>query len=208
VLAGERSLRALLFFGALFHDVAKPECKKSDEDGRVRFLGHAERGAEIAVARAGALHLSNLEIERLNLIVRHHMRLQFLSNQLEQQGQLPSRRAIYRFFRDTGAAGLDLVLLALADTRGTHGHLLARERWSAILDVCRIFLESYWEKPAETVSPPPLLDGHEIMREFDLKPGPRVGLILEAIREAQATGKVTSREEALSCGRHWLEANP
>jgi hypothetical protein len=35
------------------------------------------------------------------------------------------------------------------------------------------------------------------MRRFDLKPGPRVGQLLEAIAEAQADGSIRSREEAL-----------
>ena len=117
----------------------------------------------MATTRANALHLSNDEIQRLRLIVKHHMRIHF-----------------------------------------TCGHTITQETWSAALDVGRIFLENYWEKPAEIVSPPRLLDGNEIMAEFDLKPGPRVGEILEAVREAQATGKVHSREAALDFAREWL----
>jgi hypothetical protein len=75
------------------------------------------------------------------------------------------------------------------------------------LDICRIFLENFWEKPAETIAPPRLLDGNEVMNEFSLNPGPRVGEILEAIREAQATGKVETREEALSFAREWIKEN-
>ena len=99
---------------------------------------------------------------------------------------------------------MDLVLLALADTRATRGHTLTQETWTAALDICRIFLENYWEKPTETVYPPRLLDGNEVMAEFDLAPGSRVGKVLEAIREAQATGKVSTREEALSFVKDWL----
>ena len=203
----DRSVRALLFFAALYHDVAKPACKITGDDGRIRFWGHDEQGAEMAAARANALHLSNDEIQRLQLIIRHHMRVHFHSNRMADEHKTPSRKAIYRFFRDTGEAGVDLVLLALADTRATHAHTLTQETWVAALDVCRIFLENYWEKPAETVAPPRLLDGHEVMTEFDLKPGPRVGELLEAIREAQATGKVDTREEALAFARDWIKEN-
>jgi len=201
----DRSARALLFFAALYHDVAKPACKTVGDDGRIRFYGHDEQGTEMTAARANALHLSNDEINRLRLIVRHHMRVHFHSNRLESEKKTPSRKAIYRFFRDAGEAAVVLILLALADTRATRGHALTQETWTATLDVCRIFLENYWEKPAETVAPPRLLDGNEIMDEFDLKPGPHVGEILEAIREAQATGKVHSREDALVYVREWLK---
>ena len=200
----DRSVRALLFFAALYHDVAKPTCKTTDEDGRIHFWDHDVQGAEMAAARANALHLSNDEIHRLRLIIRHHMRVHFHSNRMEKEHKKPSRRAIYRFFRDTGEAGVDLALLALADTRATRGHTLTQETWVAALDICRTFLENYWEKRAETVYPPRLLDGNEVMTAFDLKPGPRVGEILEAIREAQATGKVSTHEEALSFAKGWL----
>jgi poly(A) polymerase len=205
LLNSDRSVRALLFLAALYHDVAKPACKTSGEDGRIRFWEHDEKGAEMAAARAHALHLSNDEIHRLRLIVRHHMRIHSFSGRLQSVGKTPSRRAIYRFFRDAGEAGIALILLSLADTRATYGHTLAQETWAAELDICRLLLENYWEKPAEIVSPPRLLDGKEVMAEFGLKPGPRVGEILEAIREAQATGKISTREEALSFGREWLE---
>jgi hypothetical protein len=159
----------------------------------------------MAAERARALHLSNDEIQRLKLIVRHHMRIHFHSNRMETEHKTPSRKAIYRFFRDVGEAGIDLILLALADTRATRDHTLTQETWAATLDICRIFIENYWEKPAETVSPPRLLNGDEVMKEFDLKPGPRVGEVLEAIREAQASGKVSTREEAVSFGKDWLD---
>ena len=206
-LNADRSARALLFFAALYHDVAKPACKTTDEDGRIHFWDHDVQGAEMAAMRANALHLSNDEIHRLRLIIRHHMRVHFHSNRMEKDHKEPSRRAIYRFFRDVGEAGVDLVLLALADTRATRGHTLTQETWAATLNICRTLLENYWEKPTETVYPPRLLDGNELMTEFDLKPGPRVGEVLEAIREAQATGKIHSREEALAFARVWLDGD-
>jgi len=143
------------------------------------------------------------------------MRVHFYSNRMEAppnsggeaEQKTPSRKAIYRFFRDAGEAGIDLVLLALADTRATRGHNLTQETWAATLDICRILLENYWEKPAETIAPPRLLDGNELMAKFGLQPGPRVGEVLEAIREAQATGKVGTREEALRFAKDWLNQN-
>lgn len=206
-LNADRSTRALLFFAALYHDVAKPHTRSSDESGKVRFWGHDELGAKMAARRAHALNLSNAEIHRLRTVIRHHMRFHFHSNRLEGKGQPPSRRAIYRFFRDAGEAGVDLVLLGLADLRATHGHALTQETWVAGLDVARVFLENYWEKPAETVAPPPLLDGHDLMRALDLQPGPRVGELLEAIREAQATGKVGTRQQALALARERIAAS-
>jgi len=204
-LNADRSVRAALFFAALYHDVEKPATRSVDEAGRVRFFDHDTRGAEIASRRAREFNLSNDEIERIETIVRHHMRFHFFASRLEQDGQAPSRKAIYRFFRDTGEAGVDLVLFGLADLRGARGPTLTQETWTAALDIARLLLENYWEKPQETVAPPRLLDGNELMKELNLHPGRRIGQLLEAIREAQATGKLATREEAIAFARQWLE---
>ncbi len=206
-LNADRSPRGLLFFTALYHDVAKPQTRSREEGGRIRFLGHDELGAQMASARAHDLHLSNDEIERVAVVIRNHMRIHYHTSRMAGEKKTPSRRAIYRFFRDNGAAGVDLVLLALADLRATHGQTLSQETWAACLDVCRILLENYWERPEDVVSPPRLVDGNDAIRELGLRAGPRVGQVLDAIREAQAVGKVSTRGEAIEFGRKWLEEN-
>ena len=197
----DRSVRAALFFAALYHDVQKPATKSTDDSGRIRFFDHDVKGAEVISRRGRDFNLSNDEIERINIIVRHHMRFHFFTSRMEGDKKEPSRKAIYRFFRDAGEAGVDLVLLGLADLRGTHGHTLSQETWLAALNIARILLENYWEKPEETIAPPRLLDGNELMHELDLEPGRIVGQLLESIREAQATGKISTREEAVSFAR-------
>ena len=69
----------------------------------------------------------------------------------------------------------------------------------------RDFLENWYEKPAETIAPPSLLDGNVLMSELALPPGKQIGVLLGAIREAQAGGEVTTREEALSLARKLME---
>lgn len=201
----DRSVRAALFFAALYHDVEKPATRSVDEAGRIRFFDHDVKGAEVASKRAREFNLSNDEIERIQAIIKHHMRFHFFTSRMEGDKQEPSRKAIYRFFRDSKAAGIDLVLLGLADLRGTRGHTLTQENWSAALDVARILLENYWEKPEETITPPRLLDGNELMTELNLKPGKIVGQLLEAIREGQATGKIKDRNEALVFAREEIK---
>jgi len=201
----DRSVQATLFFAALYHDVQKPATKSLDESLRIRFFDHDVKGAEVVAGRARAFNLSNDEVERIKLIVQHHMRFHFFTSRLEGDKQEPSRKAIYRFFRDVGKAGVDLVLLGLADLRGTHGPTLSQESWAAALDVARILLENYWEKPHETVMPPRLLDGNELMSALGIEPGRIVGQLLEAIREGQATGKVQNRDQALALARQHLK---
>jgi len=40
------------------------------------------------------------------------------------------------------------------------------------------------------------VDGNDLMREFKLEPGPMIGLLLDGITEAQATGSVTNQRQA------------
>ena len=210
-LNADRSTRALLFLAALYHDVSKPATKSVEETGRIRFFDHDQIGAKVASERARAFNLSNDEIERLEIIIRNHMRFHFFIGRMEGEKNGPSRKSIYRFFREAGEGGIDLILLGLADLRGTRAHVLTQETWVAALDVARILLENYWEKPQETVAPPRLVDGSDLMKEYNIQPGPLVGQLLEAIREAQATGKVSTREDAFVFGRErlreWLKKN-
>jgi putative nucleotidyltransferase with HDIG domain len=130
-LTADRSLRSLLFLAALYHDIAKYQTKKVDEEGQLRFWDHDQQGAEIAASRGRALALSNDEVTRLETVIRNHMRILFHTIRLVREGKPPSRRAVYRFFRDTGAAGVDVCLLTLADLRATYEQDLPHWRLSA-----------------------------------------------------------------------------
>jgi putative nucleotidyltransferase with HDIG domain len=200
-LVTDRSLPSLLRLAALYHDVGKPATRQVDRQGRARFLEHEQIGASLAAERGHALHLSNLEIEYLKVIVRNHLRPLFLA----QGEDLPSRKAIYRFFRSTGEAGVDICLLSLADTLATYGPVIPQAVWAHQLDIVRVLLEAWWEKPEESVAPAALVNGDDLLETFQREPGPWVGRLLEAIREAQATGEISQREEALLIAHELFE---
>ena len=195
-----RPIRSLLFVAALYHDIGKPQTIHADQSGRIRFYDHDRLGAEIVSARAKDLRLSSVEIDFLFSIVRHHMRPLLLRN----TGSLPTRKAIYRFFRATGEAGVSICLLSLADVWGTYGAALTQDIWQNHIEVVRCLLSAWWENPQESVSPPALIDGTELMAALGIHPGPLVGKILEEIREAQASGLVENLNQALDLARTLL----
>lgn len=199
-LTKDRSLRGLLFLAALYHDIGKPQTWAVDDANRIRFFQHDQVGESLLIERARSLRLSNVEIDRVGTIVRHHLRPILLS-----QGSDPvSRRAIYRFFKATGPAGVDICLLSLADVLTTYGPSLSLEHWTRHLQVVRTLLQAWWEAAQESVSPPAILDGNELMEYLNLQPGPVVGQLLEAIRENQAVGKIDAKEQALSLAKNLL----
>ena len=190
-LSPERSLRALLLFAALCHDIAKPRHRVED-NGEIHFPGHEAGGAKVMKNRAAVLRLSNSETQRLYTIINNHNR----PWQLAKLPDGPTRQDIYRFWRDTGEAGVDICLLADADLRAIFGYTLWKETYQNHTQVLRTLLEAYFEHP-EQVNPPMLLDGRQMMETLHLKPGPKVGELLEALREAQAVGEISTLEEAI-----------
>ncbi|MBN2547887.1 MAG: HD domain-containing protein [Anaerolineales bacterium] len=198
----ERSIKALLIMAALYHDIGKPATRKMDENRRIRFIDHERIGSQLAGKRGHQLRLSNNEVERLKIIVGNHMRPILLAKLPE----MPTKRAIYRYFRDCGPAGVDIGLLALADTLATYESSLPQEIWARQLEVVRTLLETWWENP-RTVSPPALLNGYELIQTFNLTPGKLIGQLLDELRESQAAGEIHTREEALDFARLWISKN-
>ncbi len=193
LLSGDRPVRWLLMLAALLHDIGKPQTRTVEADGRIRFFNHEAVGASMVERRLTHLHFSSDEVQRARAIVAHHMRPRQLS-----QGTPPTRRAIYRYFRDTGEAGVDIVLLSLADflAKSASGPP-PQEEWAQHLDVCAQLLGAYFERPEEAVSPPALINGHDLIAAFGLEAGPQIGKLLEAVREAQAAGEIADRAAAL-----------
>jgi len=192
-LVPDRSYRPILFLAALCHDFTKPRHRTVEDSGRIRFIGHESSGAEEMASQAAALRLSRAEIQRLSRIVQDHMR----PWQMAKQGEAPSRKAVYRFWRANGPAGVDIVLLSLADLVGIYGYTLPQAVMQSYVDVARTLLEAYWETPHQ-ITPEMLINGSELMEIFQLQPGPQIGQLLDALREAQAVGQVETREQALS----------
>ncbi len=190
--------RLLLKLAALLHDIAKPQTKTIEAGGRMRFLGHAKEGAAIAVNILERLRFSGKEIKLVEIMVRHHLR----PMQMSQEG-LPSRRAIYRYFRDTGEAGIDILFLSLADHLATRGPQLSLTGWQEHAEIVNYVLAQRFQEES-LVTPPKLIDGHDIINIFGMSPGPKIGELLEAVREAQASGELATREEALAYLRERL----
>jgi len=184
--------RVLLKLAALLHDVSKPQTRAIAEDGRMRFLGHGKLGAGVVAGILERLRFSSKEIKLVEVMVREHLRPGQMS-----QGGLPTRRAIYRYFRDTEEAGIDILFLSLADHLATRGPKLDLAGYKEHARMVEYVLTQHFEQERVTI-PPKLVSGHDLINTFDLSPGPKIGKLLEAVREAQASGEIATREEALS----------
>ncbi len=194
--SGERGMALKL--ACLMHDIGKPETKSFQEDGRMRFFGHAEAGAAIAGRLMQRLRFPTRQTAVVTAMIDAHMR----PLQMAQQGA-PTGRAIYRFFRDTGGAGADTLFLSLADHLAAVGPRVSREGWHRHVAIVSYILKRASEDRA-VISPPRLIGGDELMAELGILPGREVGKILELIREGQAAGEVHSREDGLRLAREYV----
>ncbi|MFI5361840.1 MAG: HD domain-containing protein [Elusimicrobiota bacterium] len=206
--------RAVLMLAALLHDVAKPETARL-VDGRLRFFEHDTIGAERAAKILRALRFSREHVETVAEIVRQHLRPGHLAS---APGPVTDK-AVYRFFRDLGVRAPGL----LAVCWGDHASYMTEARLARLLKIAcatppraglarvrpedarktvrhlqlvSLLLRRYFDADRAPV-PTRLLDGTEIMKALKLPPGPKIGDILERLREAQAEGKVGDRKSAL-----------
>lgn len=199
--SGGHTRRALLKLSALLHDIAKPATKTIEPSGKMRFLGHAREGVKMAIPLMQRLRFSSRETKMVQLMIEHHLRPGYLLT-----GEMPTRRAIYKYFRDTEDVGIDTLFLGLADHLAARGPTLDPDQWRKHTETTAYIL-SKWFEEQETIMPPRLLNGHALMDKFGLAPGPRIGELLEMTREAQAAGEIETIEEALDFVRKQLESN-
>ncbi len=190
----------LLKLAALLHDVGKPETQSLDDDGHIHFYGHESVGARKAASWMRALRFSRDEALWIRKMAEAHLRPAHLARE-----ENVTRRAIYRYFRDTGETGIDTVLLSLGDHLATWGPNLREERWTNRLELAELLLYHYFEQPEEVIAPQLPVDGYDLMRVLGLEPGPEVGRLLDLLREALAAGEVETREELLDLARESLE---
>ncbi len=200
IIGDGHTRRTVLKLAALLHDIAKPQTKAPDENGRIRFLGHSEQGAEMVESRLAALRLARRSISLASAMTLHHLR----PSQLRHGDQMPSPRAIYRYYRDLGDAAVDTLYLAMADFLAARGPELSPERWNNYARMIATVLEAGTAPPLGERAVRALVNGNDLMATLNIPPGPRVGALLERLREAEAMGEIGSREDALSLATRLL----
>ena len=176
LLAELRQPSVELALAALLHDVAKRDCAERRPDGRITFYGHAEIGAEKAVAICQRLRRSRETWERVEWLVRHHLRI--------AQAPQMRRSTLRRFLAEPHID--ELLELARIDVLASNGNLEAYE-------FCKRAQAAFDDEP---IKPPPLLRGRDLL-ELGYPSGPLFAEILGAVEERQLEGELSTREAAL-----------
>jgi poly(A) polymerase len=197
-LADELTRAEALRFGALFHDLGKPETRS--EGAYVTFIGHDEVGARITAEVCSRLRTSRRLSTHLQGLALHHLRLGFLIHQRPL-----GRRAVYDYLVATEPVSADVTLLSVADRLAARGEgpLASGEMVEAHLELAREMLRDAlaWHRDGPPVPP---LSGDDLERELGLAPGPELGRLLEELRAEAFAGEIAGREQALERARQLL----
>jgi poly(A) polymerase len=195
-LANELTRWQALRFGALLHDIAKPQTREVTAQGRITFMGHDAAGGRTAATMLTRLRASERLAEHVGALARHHLKLGFLVREMPL-----SRRAVYHYLRETDPVQVDVTVLSVADRLGTRG---ARSE-EAIREHLGLAGEVLGDALAWAANPPkPPVRGDRLARALGIKPGPELGRILQELEEASFADEIDSDEEAVTRAREIL----
>jgi poly(A) polymerase len=194
VLSSQRRRFALMKLGALLHDIGKPQALRREE-GKIKFHGHEKIGTEITKEIAKRLKLSNDELDSLGKMIFCHLRPGYLAD-----SKSVSKRAAFRYFRDTAKDAVSTLLISIADQRSTRGRLTTAESRIQHEKICFGLIKEYFKKQKEKKLPR-LISGDDLINKFKLEPSLLIGKILREIEELQAIGKIKTRQKALELAK-------
>lgn len=160
---------SLVRFAALLHDIGKPDTAKKDKTGNVTFYQHDVVGSRIVLKIARRFNLSKLQTDKSFRLVRWHL---FTVDEHQTDS------SIRRFIKNIGQENIDdMFALRVGDRLG--GGTKTAVSWR---------MEKYRGRIKEVLKKPFSISdlkvtGNDIMKTLGIKPGPKVGEILEKLFE-------------------------
>ncbi|MCG2711117.1 MAG: HD domain-containing protein [Candidatus Omnitrophica bacterium] len=190
-VSAARSRLWLLKLACILHDIGKPATRFRGPGQKMHFYAHEKEGANIVKNIGRRMKLSAKEISVLKNLVRYHLRAGQIVN------TMPSERAKFRFFRDTGENAVLILLLTIADRRAMRGVLSRKKSFVFLEDEIFNMIAASFKNTGQDKRNPRLLNGNEIISLLNIRPSPVVGELLKEVEEAQALDMVKNKEEAI-----------
>lgn len=159
----------LVKFATLIHDIGKPKSRGLDEKGLSIFYNHEIISSQMAWEICDRLKLSRKQKEKVANLIRWHM---------FSVSEEVTDTAVRRFIRRVGVENVkDMIDLRIGDRLG--GGTQKAESWR---------LKRFKKMIEKQLNPPfsindLVIDGRDVMRILDIKPGPKVGEILQKLFE-------------------------
>ena len=168
----------------LLHDIGKPACRSTDEDGIDHFYGHPAVSAKLADEMLRGMRFDNKTRARVVALVERH------------DVQIPLRsQAIRKWLSRLGPETFfQLLEVKRADNMGQAGELV-RDRL-AELDALRTRAEEILAQGQCLSLKDLAVDGRDVIAA-GIAPGPEVGRTLNALLERAVSGEVENQREVL-----------
>jgi len=195
----EPSLSPDLVAATLFHDLGKPYTIKTPAQGadRIRFNEHDIVGARLAVKICERLKLTSPEgiginIDNVFALVSKHM--------LMVQGRISEMKntTLEKYFFKNPKLGQDFLKLLYVDAAATVPKS-GRPDMDLINQLTRRLkkLEKSIGLNKQNQLAKPVISGHDLIKTYKIKEGPQIGKLLSILREAQLSGKIKNKKQAL-----------
>jgi len=163
------SKNPLVRLAALLHDIGKVKTVKTDSSGNVTFYNHDLVGGKLILEVSKRFNLSKIQTDKLYRLMRFHM-----FTVTEEQ----TDSAIRRFIKNVGLENLeDIMAVRVGDRLG--GGTQTETSWRT---------EKFKERITGVLQKPFSIsdlkvNGKDVMKILKIKPGPKVGEVLQKLFE-------------------------
>lgn len=157
---------------ALYHDIGKLETR-TETNGEVHFYSHEDIGAYMVEAILKGMKYPNETIRQVKLVTKNHMRLKGVGD------KIPSNKAMRKLQSDLGD-DLYLVLDIIDADNKSHADEYCINNQVRLIREKLEEMDAKGESCTKIVLP---INGNDICKEFGLKPCPKVGKLLDILKE-------------------------
>lgn len=173
-----------LRLAALFHDISKPQCFFLDEKGIGHFYGHPNKGEEVTRNILKRLRYDNDTINKVCILVREHM------NVLDNPKDSALKRLLNRVGKDII---FDLFRLQRADILSSAPPFLFTEKVNYMDTRITEILNSDIPLNSSQLA----INGNDLIKELSIKPGKKLGNILNYLLDKVLDDPTLNTRETL-----------
>lgn len=191
-------LKCCLLWQEVGKTVISPNANQKDQNDS----GYEYKSAAIARNICTRLRFSNRQSDYIQSMIQNHTRLKSLFDAYRDNTLSP--KAITRFFMECRQRTPDLTLLAMASVKGQQDRRSSDGQtfWDFLIHK----IPDEYTAFRSRASRPPLLSGHDLIKEFGLSPSPQFKVILTLIEEERLSSNKMTRDDALNWVKKYIQS--